>query len=173
MSRLPSNAAALVAMRRAGRKPALPVLISLIGALEFSNTTLSAYAGQVCDWRPIAALDVEVFASTGIPFGDLLPTLADIASAVPKSLVLTFREGPRVHCGEMRTITDFALFDWFPMAIGPSHYPAARLIEKRLWQELGATVPIPYDEACDLVTEIANERGQPSRAVSKASVACD
>lgn len=94
-----------MSMRRAGRVPELPVLVALAGPLRFDNVTLSAAAGQPYDWRPVAALDVEVFASADVPWSDLLRTLADIASVVPDTLVLAFREGPRVYCGERHVVT--------------------------------------------------------------------
>lgn len=153
-------------MRTAGEVPALPVLISLIGPLEFTNLTLHADAGTEYDWHLIAALKVEVFASASTPFRKLLSLLAGIAAAVPKHMVLTFIEGPRIDCGDMRTVTDFALFDWFPMVITPTcaaperHIRAwneGKVIEKKLWHELGRALPIPYDKAMDLVVQIAQE----------------
>lgn len=100
---------------------------------------------------------------------EILHTLVGIAAVVPRSLVLTFREGPRVHCGESKIVPgqDFALFDWFPMAIGVmesaadgAHYAAARKIEQYLWREIGRSIPIPYDDACGLVTQIASENAE-------------
>lgn len=160
--RYPRNSAELVAMRRRREVPALPVLVTLAGPLSWSNVTLSAVAGERYDWRPLAALDVEVFASHDVPFRDLLATLADIAAVVPKSLVLAFLEGPRVHCGDWRQITDFRLFDWFPMAVGPTHYADATVLARRLFAELGKAIPIPYDEACGLVVQLAHENAQES-----------
>lgn len=158
--RYPRNAAELVAMRRNGDIPALPVLVSLAGQLSWTNVTLQATAGERYDWRPVAALDVEVFANAAVPFRDLLTTLTDIAAVVPKTMVLSFLEGPRVHCGEWRQITDFRLFDWFPMGIGPSSYLEGAMIAKRIFGELGKSIPIPYDEACDLYVKSALETAQ-------------
>ncbi|MCA3825463.1 MAG: histidine ammonia-lyase [Burkholderia sp.] len=158
--RYPSNGAALVSMRRAGRVPELPVLVALAGPLRFDNVTLSAAAGQPYDWRPVAVLDVEVFASADVPWSDLLRTLADIAAAVPDTLVLAFREGPRVYCGERRAVfgEDFALFDWFPIAIAPICRSASHTLARRLFDALGDTLPNPYDHACELVAQLAAER---------------
>ncbi|RQU47828.1 histidine ammonia-lyase [Burkholderia cenocepacia] len=166
--RYPSNGAALVSMRRAGRVPELPVLVALAGPLRFGNVTLSAATGQPYDWRPVAALDVEVFASADVPWSDLLRTLADIASAVPDTLVLAFREGPRVHCGARRAVPgeDFALFDWFPMAIAPMRWPASRTLARRLFDALGDTLPNPYDHACELVAQLAAERNRNNKEVA-------
>ncbi|VWC44354.1 histidine ammonia-lyase [Burkholderia lata] len=164
----PSNGAVLVSMRRAGRVPELPVLVALAGPLRFDNVTLSARAGQPYDWRPVAALDVEVFASADVPWSDLLRTLADIAGAVPDTLVLTFREGPRVHCGERRAVPgeDFALFDWFPMPIAPMCWPASHTLARRLFDALGDTLPNPYDHACELVVQLAAERNRNAKKVA-------
>lgn len=166
--RYPTNGAALAAMRRAGRVPELPVLVALAGPLRFDNVTLSAVAGQPCDWRPVAALDVEVFASADVPWSDLLRTLGDIAAAVPDTLTLTFREGPRVHCGERRAVPgeDFALFDWFPMPIAPISWPAAATLARRLFDALGDTLPNPYDHACELVVQLAAERNESVKEVA-------
>lgn len=160
MDRYPRNAAELVAIRRKRDIPALPVLVSLVGQLSWSNVTLQATAGESYDWRPVAALNVEVFASSSVPFRDLLITLSDIAAVVPETMVLTFLEGPRVHCGESRQITDFKLFDWLPMGIGPNCYLEGAMIAKRIFGELGKSIPIPYDQACDLVIKIAQENAQ-------------
>lgn len=171
MSQLPRNADSLIAMRTAEKPsvPALPILISLVGPLDFNNLTLYADVNKTYDWHLIAALEVEVFASAATPFRKLLNVLAGIAAAVPKHMVLTFVDGPRIDCGEMRTVTDFAVFDWFPMTITPDcaaparHIRAwdeGRVIEKKLWHELGRALPIPYEKAMDLVVQIARENQQ-------------
>lgn len=146
--------------------PELPVLISLIGTLDFNNLTLYADAGKAYDWHLVAALEVEIFASASTPFRKLLATLAGIAAGVPKHMVLAFEDGPRIDCGDMRTVTDFAVFDWFPMVVMPiglspaNHIKAwndGKAIEKKLWHELGRALPIPYDKAMELVVKIAGE----------------
>nr|WP_249183290.1 histidine ammonia-lyase [Burkholderia cenocepacia] len=154
-------------MRRAGRVPELPVLVTLVGPLRFENVTLSAAAARLYDWRPIAALDVEVFASADVPWRDLLRTLGDISAAVPDTLVLAFREGPRVHCGERRTVPgeDFALFDWFPIPIAPMCWPASDTLARRLFDALGDTLPNPYDRACELIEHLAAERNESAKEV--------
>ncbi|CAE6713268.1 hypothetical protein R75461_01160 [Paraburkholderia nemoris] len=166
MNPLPLNAQSLLELRAHGRIPELPVLVSLIGKLEFTNLTLHAQAGESCDWHCIAALEVELFVSLAVPFPKLLRTLADIAAAVPKRMILTFAEGACVDCGEMRSVTDFALFDWFPMVVTPRRAKPAdhirawndgEMIARKLWKALGDTLPIPYDKAMDLVVQIAAE----------------
>jgi hypothetical protein len=169
MTPIPRNCEQLIAMRKAKSVPALPVLISLVGPLEFTNLTLLANAGTRYEWRAVSALDLEVFASVATPFRQLIEVLVDVAAAVPKRLILTFIEGPRIDCGEMRTNTDFALFDWFPMVVMPvraapeRHIKAwndGKALERKLWAELGKSIPIPYDNAVDLVVQIAKENQQ-------------
>jgi hypothetical protein len=161
MDRYPRNAGALIDIRLRGVVPDLPVLVSLVGALpEYTNVVLQAYAGESHDWRPLAGLNVEVFASSAVAFAELLAMLGAIAAVVPETLVLTFIEGPRIHCGEARRITDFKLFDWLPMAIGPACYLEGALIARRIFAELGKSIATPYDEACDLVVQIAQENAR-------------
>lgn len=166
--RSPRNSAELIAMRKSGNRPELPVLVTLAGSLSWRNVTLSATPGERYDWRLITALDVEVFASTSVPWGDLLHMLADIAAAVPDTLVLTFREGPRVHCGEAHVVPgqDFALFDWFPMAIAPICWPASHVLARRLFDVLGDTIPNPYDDACNLAMQVVAEAHENAKEVA-------
>jgi len=164
VSRFPLNAQSLVDLRMRGVVPELPVLLSFVGPLnDFTNVTLIADAARSYEWRCIQGLEVEVFVSRSVLMGDVLRQLADIAAAVPDRMVLTFVEGPRIDCGEMRVVPhpegDFGLFDWFPMAVGPKWYAEGAKVAKRLWQELGHALPIPFDRAFGLLLQIANERG--------------
>lgn len=158
MNRYPTNSAALVAMREQGNIPAGPVLVSLAGRLEWPNVTLYANATERYDWRPIAGLDVEVFASRAVVFPTLLRALAEMAAVVPKRMVLTFLEGPRVELGEWRQLTDFRLFDWCPMALGGPSWDDAKALARSIFAELGRTIPTPYDDACNLVVKAAQEK---------------
>ena len=166
MNPVPLNARGLIDFRVNGRVPELPVLVSLVGPLEFTNLTLHAEAGAAYDWRAISALEIEVFASLEVPWPKVIRTLSDIAAAVPKRMVLTFAEGACVDCGEMRAVTDFAVFDWFPMVVTPTRAAPAdhirawtdgQAIARKLWQAQGDTIPVPYDKAMDLVVQIAAE----------------
>lgn len=158
MSQIPKNGDALIAMRKRDSIPALPILVSFIGPLEsFTNTVLEADASKSYDWRLVSALEVEMFVSREIAFADVLRHLAAIAAVVPSRIILTYAEGPRIECGEWRQVTDFKLFDWFPIAIGPDGWPDAVHIVRKLFSELGKSLPIPYDDAHDLVLKIALE----------------
>lgn len=157
MSKRPFGVDGLIDLRTRGMAPKLPVLVSLVGKLPYTNLTLLAKSGARYDWHAIAALEIEVVTSTRVPFSALLATLADIARAVPKRMILSFAEGPRVECGEMRVLQDFALFDWFPMALAPVCWPEASKLAQRLWHALGNELPIPYDEAVPLILQVAQE----------------
>lgn len=160
MKRFPRDSGPLVDMRKRGSVPELPVLVSFVGPLEFNNVTLRGDVTERYDWRPLAGLNVEVFASAELPLSALIAELVDIAEVVPQTMVLTFQEGPRVHCGEWRGITDFRLFDWFPMAVGPKSYAEGTKLAKALWAQMGKSIPVPYDEACDLAVKVAIENSR-------------
>jgi hypothetical protein len=162
---LPKNGQSLVDLRMRGTVPELPVLVSLAGALDFNNVTLQADAGAGYDWRIVAGLEVEVFTSVSVNFQKVLRTLVDIAAAVPSRMVLTFSEGAQVGCGESRVVHhadgDFALFDWFPMAVGPKGYVAGSVVEKQLWKAIAdGRIPMPFDKAREVVGEILKEKQQ-------------
>jgi len=157
MTRFPQNAEPLIALRRRGEKPEQPVLVSLVGKLDFPNLTLLARPSQPYDWRPVAGLDVELFASPIVPFEALLRTLGEIASVVPASLVLTFPSHARVHCGDWAEVSDFRLFDWFPIPVDLNRYPQGGKLSQRLWDALGKSLPIPYVEATQAFLTISRE----------------
>lgn len=157
MTALARNANGLVELLMRGIKPELPVLISLIGPLEFENVTLLADSSRSFDWRVIGGLEVEIMASQAVPFAKLLRTLAEIAAGVPARMILTFTEGPRVECGEWRLIADFRVFDWFPMPLAHGAWGKSRKLANRLLAEIGKTLPIPYDEGLNLVAQLAQE----------------
>lgn len=160
MTPMARNAQGLIDLRMRGVRPELPILVSLVGPLEFVNLTLIADPKGRYDWRVIGGLEVEIIASVEVPFPRLLQALADIAAGVPRRMVLTFREGPRVDLGEWRQITDFRVFDWCPMALGGPCWNDARALASRIFAELGKSIPTPYDEACTLVIKAAQESEQ-------------
>jgi hypothetical protein len=152
MSRLPRNGENLLNMRREGNKPEGVTLVSFVGSLPHSNFTVYAEPGDACDWTPLAGLEIEVLVNASMPMPTVLRQLSAIASAAPEHMVLTYVEGPRIDCGQARYSlqafnpnTGRMLFDWFPMAIGPSHLADASKIEKRLWRALDNEIPIPFD----------------------------
>lgn len=152
MSRLPRNGENLLVMRREGNKPEGVTLVSFVGSLPHSNFTVYAEPDHVCDWKPLAGLEVDVIVNGVIPMTTVMRQLSAIASSAPEHMVLSFLEGPRVDCGQARYSlqafnpnTGGMLFDWFPMAIGPLHFADALKIEKRLWRALDNEIPIPFD----------------------------
>lgn len=151
--RLPRNGANLLRMRQEGWCPDGLVVVSLIGALGYQNFTLYCDAGIPCDWSMLAALDAELIVSTRVPFDTVLCTLADIAAAVPATLALGYVEGPRIDCGRsryvlesIRPVTGRMMFDWYPIT-ALTGSPDSTRIAQCLWQELGGTIPTPFDAA--------------------------
>lgn len=162
---MPRNCDQLVAMRKARNVPDLPILVSMVGPLEFNNLTLLADASKDYDWRALAGLEVEVFTAQRVPMHHLVRVLAAIAAVVPSRIILSFSEGPRVDCGESRRVFhpdgDFELFDWLPMAIGTSAWEPSKSIVQALWKAIErGDIPLPYDRAMDLVEQIAKENQQ-------------
>lgn len=158
MKPIARNAEGLIELRQRGLQPELTVLISLVGPLRYENVTLLADPTKSYDWRVIGGLDVEVITSTKVPFARMVRTLVDIAAGVPRRMVLTFGEGPRVECGEWRQVTDFKVFDWCPMAIGGPSWDASVKLAKTLFGQLGKSIPEPYEEAMALVIKAAGEQ---------------
>lgn len=160
MSRLPVNGATLLDMRKRKQKPEGVTLISFIGfQRDLRNFQLCAEADDQYDWTPVAGLEVEVLVDKSVPFASVLRQLNQIAAATPAHMDLAFVEGPRIACGDARyslqSVNPNAgrmLFDWFPMALTTALVGAddafrdAVKITKRLWDELGNTLAIPFDE---------------------------
>ena len=158
MKPIARNAEGLIELRQRGLQPELTVLISLVGPLRHENVTLQADPSKSYDWRAIGGLDVEVITSTKVPFARMVRTLVDIAAGVPRRMVLTFVEGPRVECGEWRQVTDFKVFDWCPMAIGGPSWDSSVKLAKTLFGQLGKSIPEPYEEAMALVIKAPGEQ---------------
>jgi hypothetical protein len=162
---MPRNCEQLVAMRKARNVPGLPILVSLVGPLDFNNLTLLADASKDYDWRALTGLEVEVFTAQRVPMHHLIRVLAAIAAVVPSRIILAFNEGPRVDCGESRVVFhpdgDFKIFDWLPMAIGTSAWAPSKSIVRALWKAVASgDIPTPYDQAMTLVEQIAKENRQ-------------
>lgn len=161
MNRLPVNGQTLLDMRRRKQKPEGVTLVSFVGfQRELRNFQVCAEIDDLYDWTPLAGLEIEVLVSASIPFASVLRQLNSIAAAAPGHMDLGFIEGPRIECGQSRYSlhsinpnTGRMLFDWFPMALTESRVGAddafrdAVKITKRLWDELGNSLSIPFDEA--------------------------
>ncbi len=61
---LPYGAAEIVATRKAGKKPADMILISLVGPLREMNPVVVARAEKSYDWRFLTRLEVLIVATT-------------------------------------------------------------------------------------------------------------
>lgn len=168
MSDFPKNAEALLSLRKNGVKPELPVLVSLIGPVEFNNVVLQADANLDYDWTLIAGLDVDLMTDQSVSFGRVLATLAALAASVPRQMVLSYREGAQVDCGQWRLAGEQTYFDWFPMAVSPRRatpakhvrsYLDGQKVERALWAEMGKRLPIPWDLEMDaIVKRITGDR---------------
>lgn len=163
MLTLPKNAETLIALRTKRGVPELPVLVSLVGKLDFENLTLIASPAERYDWQCLADLHVEVFVSERISFDRVVRVLAEIASAVPAKLVVQFVDGPRIDCGDSRVVRhvdgDFALFDWFPIVVQPMASIAGATVVRKLYAAISdGTIPTPFEEAMSLVMQIAGEQ---------------
>lgn len=152
---LPRNGDDLLRMRREGWCPDGLVLVSLTGSLHFDNYVLYADPDAAYDWSMLVALDVELVASTRVPFRAVLRALADIAGATPATLSLAYIEGARVDCGRSRyalesisPMSGRMYFDWFPLS-AEIVSPESAALARRLWQELGRTLPVPYEAALE------------------------
>lgn len=153
--RLPCNGDDLLRTRREGWCPDGLVLVSLIGSLRYGNYTLYADLGLPYDWSMLAALDVELVVSTRVPFTAVLRALADIAASVPATLSLYYIEGARADCGRsryalesIRPMSGRMYFDWYPLSAEISS-PRSLALARRLAQELGHVLPVPYDAALE------------------------
>lgn len=151
--RLPRNGDDLLRMRREGWRPDGLLVVSLVGSLHYGNYTLYCDVGKHYDWSTLAALDVELVASMRVPFGAVLQALAGIAAATPATLSLGYIEGARVDCGRSRYALESIRpmscrmhFDWCPLSAETAS-PQSAALARRLWQELGRTLPSPYDSA--------------------------
>jgi hypothetical protein len=162
VSDLPRNSEALLNLRKNGVKPELPVLISLIGPLDFNNVTLQADANREYDWTLIAGLEVDLMVAQSVPFNRVLATLAALADAVPRQMVVSYREGAQVDCGQWRIAGEQTYFDWFPMAVSPRRakpanhvraYLQGQKLERALWAEMGKRLPIPWDIEMDRIVK--------------------
>ncbi len=160
MNRLPRNGDALLRMRREGMRPEGVTLISLVGSLPHSNFTLYADPNPTTptDWTLIAGLEVDLVVDASVPFQTVLRHLTAIAAATPGHLVLSYREGPQIDCGQARLTPQSGnqmVFDWFPMAVGPSHLSAASKVAKRIWSEIGSSLP---DRFISALTQAARRK---------------
>jgi hypothetical protein len=129
---------------------------------------LQADANLDYDWTLIAGLEVDLMADRSVSFGRVLDTLAALADAVPRQMVLSYRGGAQVDCGQWRIAGAQTYFDWFPIALSPRrakptvhvhHYLEGKKLEHALWAEMGKRLPIPWDLEMDRIAQkIAGER---------------
>lgn len=97
-----TNARRLLEIRQQGKKPAGPVVVSLVGG-DFSD--VSAHPLYVrpdmpvdrMDWRMLVNLQVWLWAGPGAALDWMLATADRIAQVRPADLILRFEEGAEIH----------------------------------------------------------------------------
>lgn len=76
---IPFGAQTIIDLRSKGRRPALPVLVSLVGRIHpFDGACVVAQPGQAYDWSFMQGLETHVWVREGI---DLKSTLLALAAA--------------------------------------------------------------------------------------------
>lgn len=80
----PRNASGIIAARRAGQRPADPIVVSFVGALDWSNPTVYADPGTRYDWGFLHDLSVIVAVTADRKPG---PELRRILAAEPRTFV--------------------------------------------------------------------------------------
>lgn len=82
-NRLPYGAAEILDLRKAGKRPAEMVLVSLIGSLREINPVVIARPETRYDWRFLAGLDVLLVVSLKIEPAAIARVVAAIQSVIP------------------------------------------------------------------------------------------
>lgn len=62
---IPRNAMPILEARKRGLRPAMPVLVSYVGSLNFENPTVYCDPGKKYDWTFLKGLEAIVFISKG------------------------------------------------------------------------------------------------------------
>jgi hypothetical protein len=157
-----ANARNLLETRRKGLAPSGPVIVSLIGTIEGSETTLYVHddmPAERMDWRMLVNLEVWIWSDPSVALSRLLNIVDRIARARPRRLVLrlnypyrfTWSDDERVHDEEIGThdvevgsaihreaISDIPAqheFVWMPF--GVTHTPISAQMQHELEQKNG------------------------------------
>lgn len=119
----------ILELRRAGKRPALPVMVWLTRQTErFGNPSVRANVGRRYDWRALIGLDVLVQTEQGIPAQDLL---ADLMRARQ-----VFDDGSEVHLVDVSREAGFRVrYHQSDLTVEEFEARGARAIryEVRLW----------------------------------------
>jgi len=93
------NARQLLQERQYGNVPYGPVVVEMTGG-AWDATTLHLNADTPVanmDWRMLVNLDVWIWANASVGLGRLLDVALLIARARPKTLIVRFEDGDKVH----------------------------------------------------------------------------
>jgi len=89
---LPYGAAEIVATRKAGKKPADMILVSLVGPLREQNPVVVARAEKAYDWRFLTRLEVLIVATTATSKASLARIVESILPHKPAYLGVWFAD---------------------------------------------------------------------------------
>jgi len=89
---LPYGASEIVATRRAGKKPADMLLVSLVGGLREANPVVVAKPEKSYDWRFTARLEVLIVATTSTSKASLARIVEAILAHRPAYLGVWFAD---------------------------------------------------------------------------------
>lgn len=83
MSTIPRGAHAILKAREAGQRPALPVIVSLVGPLSEMANPVVEVQGPAHDWRALAGLECYVYVTRASQYvQETLRGLARVAAAI-------------------------------------------------------------------------------------------
>ncbi len=89
---LPYGAAEIIATRKAGKKPADMILISLVGPLREQNPVVVARAEKAYDWRFLTRLEVLIVATTATSKASLARLVESILPHKPAYIGVWFAD---------------------------------------------------------------------------------
>ncbi len=89
---LPYGAAEIIATRKAGKKPADMILVSLVGPLREQNPVVVARAEKAYDWRFLTRLEVLIVATTATNKASLARLVESILPHKPAYIGVWFAD---------------------------------------------------------------------------------
>ncbi len=89
---LPYGAAEIITTRKAGKKPADMILVSLVGPLREQNPVVVARAEKAYDWRFLTRLEVLIVATTSTSKASLARLVESILPHKPSYVGVWFAD---------------------------------------------------------------------------------